>query len=133
MDAKDLRIGNYLQGNNVVKVSAILINGKIRIEGNTSIFYIESKHPCIDPIPLTEQWLIDFGFVKIQKPTSMKGVFCTYYKLGDFVVYLLRDSFEVELIKLGEQFNLVINPKLEVHILQNLYFALTNTELNKKK
>ena len=85
------------------------------------------------PIPLTEEWLLKFGFKKMVYNTKLESIKIVNYQLGNIVVYLLPTSFEIEIIALGEQNNLAINPKLEVHVLQNLYYALKGEELTLNK
>ena len=66
-------------------------------------------------IPLTEEWLLKFGFLK--------------YK-GDNKVFWLNDfEFKNDLKWIFWRGNILKNIK-HVHQLQNLYFALTNKELN---
>lgn len=65
------------------------------------------------PIPLTEEWLIKFGFNRIGKDFVINGIIIHARKRG----YSLRKS--VPDIK-------------NVHSLQNLMFALTNKELTLK-
>ena len=71
-------------------------------------------------IPLTEEWLLKFGFEK----DSIFGVDIKY-KIGYFEVWYFRntDSYMLENIK-----NMKVFIKY-VHQLQNLYFALCNEEL----
>tara|TARA_R110001606_G_scaffold355365_1_gene506345 strand:- start:50 stop:382 length:333 start_codon:yes stop_codon:yes gene_type:complete len=66
----------------------------------------------IKPIPLTEEWLLKFGFKKFKNYNdfSHKGIIIHGRKRG----FVLRKS--VPVIK-------------HVHQLQNLYFALTGEEL----
>ena len=81
------------------------------------------------PIPLTEEWLIKFGF---EKKSVAGWVTCEakYYATGDFViesrptgewVYEWDKKF-VSSSNRGSYFK-------HVHELQNLYFALTGEEL----
>ena len=123
MKAQDLRIGNLLQ-NSFGKIHEVK-------EGNFRGIIIKSLD--LEPIPLTEQLLIDFGF------TSQIGFI-------KFIGEKFKDSsFEVghnDLDKWycyfrnfnkGEQddFVLLRNDLKHVHQLQNLYNALTNKELTK--
>jgi hypothetical protein len=136
MKAQDLRIGNYIEvGLNIKFESVYSIIEEI--SNNSNVVLIKDANilrvmplDVINPIPLTEEWLLKFGFEKNEIPTSLKDFYIINYQLENFVVYLLESSFEIELInKSGEQFNLFINKKKQVHILQNLYFALTGKEL----
>ena len=80
----------------------------------------------VEPIPLTEEWLMRFGFDKVL-PRNDK----MYYRLNDdFVieennVFLLGDD-AFEMLKLRRKIKYV-------HQLQNLYFALTGEELTIKE
>jgi hypothetical protein len=132
MRASDLRIGNlvkYQDNQNIFEVNEISNTG-LGVQDDIEETWIELEY--FEPIPLTEEWLLRFGFEKKFWLTKGIVIKCVYYQLGDIVVYLLKDSFEIELIKQSGQFNLFINFKKEVHILQNLYFALTNQELHYK-
>ena len=147
MKANELRIGNWiLSDDKIVRVMDIhsFTNGEFKNnDGRFGAFIYdgifeprEMSAGCnlFEPIPLTEEWLLKFGFEKIITPTLLKEINITYYKKGNFIIYLLKNSFEVELINQnGEQFNLYINWEKHVHTLQNLYFALTGEELTRKE
>tara|TARA_R110000796_G_scaffold58965_5_gene135843 strand:+ start:3162 stop:3488 length:327 start_codon:yes stop_codon:yes gene_type:complete len=105
MDAKELRIGNYGKEithskNGVVKVS------KRHFED------IEDGEIDLFPIPLTEEWLVKFGFENAEDD----GV------IGFNGLYFWDREDGYSLIISG-------TPVKHVHQLQNLYFALTNEEL----
>jgi len=68
-------------------------------------------------IPLTEEWLIKFGFEKIGRNFTTKDNFIVWLSLST-EAYIFRQTFVLD-IKLDS-----------VHQLQNLYFALNNKELN---
>jgi hypothetical protein len=116
MKENELRIGNY-------------VNKKINLYSNhldyeeivctiTDLCFIERNENVYLPIPLTEEWLIKFGFEKINH-------------IYDGIIFLINK------IKLC----ITLNGKCEirggyipikiqyVHQLQNLYFALTGEEL----
>ena len=131
MEAKELRIGNYIEGYQLVKQQ--LINQK-PIEGTKVYNYVlhsVNKHLlfyCEDyskyrPIPLTEDWLIKFGFTLTP----------SRYEKGDFNIYMLcinnSPHFDYIIIYKGFETKLI---KPNVHTLQNLYFALTGEELELK-
>ncbi len=128
MKAEELRIGNliFCRGE-IIKVTMI---GEYGIQSKTNDATINAKFVTGDlqPIPLTEQWLIDFGFEK--KSWFTKGIVieCIYYQLADLIVYLVDDFFEIEVVTKAGQFNL-FKKWNHVHQLQNLYFALTGEEL----
>lgn len=86
------------------------------------------------PIPLTEQWLKEFGFT--QNPSYKNLYFKDQfrYQLSNRYITLLRPcdkSGESQQNECGYPF-LTDRIKCEyVHQLQNLYFALTATHLNR--
>jgi hypothetical protein len=116
MKANELRIGNwvylcYPDGKKAVEVKELsknFVNG-FGISG-------------IEPIPINEDWLtVGLGFKKVMK----KKDFTTYSS----------DRFGIRVSVYNAGFNIlrVNNKSFEsVHQLQNLYFALTGTELELK-
>jgi hypothetical protein len=119
LEAKDLRIGNYLDGRiGFVVVEEIRKDGcMVKIEGSRSSFIVGGEAPCLTPIPLTEEWLVRFGFEKSafnENVYSNKSIILDKRKLG----WLLCDN-SIDNLKHIEH----------VHQLQNLYFALTGEEL----
>ena len=71
------------------------------------------------PIPLTEQWLKDFGF------KQEHNWFVKYEGKFQFQISISDKGIQVEIHHFG-----FITVDIEyVHELQNLYFVLTNKEL----
>lgn len=108
MKASELRIGNYYNHNGEIK----------KVTPNIILELFENERVWIEPIPITEEWLLNFGFSEklgnwelpnfrfhINKPMNFDGfIFCEGYS--------------------------VITDKIQfIHQLQNLYFALTGEEL----
>tara|TARA_R110000850_G_scaffold27360_2_gene77375 strand:- start:54 stop:419 length:366 start_codon:yes stop_codon:yes gene_type:complete len=117
MEAKELRIGNWIkynfkmQGWNDVQVCANDFHNGFRDDKFVSMNY--------KPIPLTEEWLLKFGF---EKPYF--SWMCDKFHLTEW------DEYPLHWIVSFNKNNAVIVLKLKhVHQLQNLYFALTNEEL----
>ena len=129
MEANELRIGNLIE----YRIQDDLDDRKDWWEVSkidaTDLCILESN---IDydfrPIPLTEEWLLKFGFNK----EYQKGYIGIDVCNSDFVL--------TEPLKMGEwqtnytfQFETGSVPKFKeieyVHQLQNLYFALTGEEL----
>jgi len=119
MKASELRIGNLVN----YKIVDKLDERKKWFEpceiDAVDLQVIDSDY---QPIPLTEEWLLKFGF-----KYSLR--------LDDFMFKDKNDIFEIQSYKKGF-LNLVLwhdNEILQelkyVHQLQNLYFALTNEEL----
>ena len=123
METTDLRIGNLVSYKNedIVVVDAVSKDFILTL----GLFKIST--PDIEPFPVTEQWLLDFGFVKKHvnfrtqsNPTAYNG---GILKLNDFTIYL--DKAEIEWAYRAT----VLDAPKYVHQLQNLYFALTQEEL----
>lgn len=122
--AKDLRIGNLIKWvddeTQVIPITAIrLINFSVGMED-------------IEPIPLTEKWLNVFGFKK--KVLSDDSEYYYTLELNDnkycdlAIISGDKNGFiEVTLFPYEEWFMYKY-----VHELQNLFFAITGTELELK-
>ena len=104
MKASELRLGNW-------------------VEDENGYYQIESEHlqdevfPYLQTweIPLTEEWLLKFGFVK-HKTTDIYPTFAKQmFNWNDGILYIIGYGF--------------MNHIKYVHQLQNLYFALTGEEL----
>lgn len=141
MRASELRIGNQIYVKCIAKECGYdefeaqecnIHNIKGVFEGNDDFLY--------EPIPLTEEWLIKFGFEKVIYDTDetgygtdyeldIKGVGCISYS-DDFSCALFgsKESSKNELGFLPNWDNCK-----HVHQLQNLYFALIGEELKIKE
>ena len=115
MKANELRIGNFVQ--DTLGVDKIGLNAKVKFAD------------IYNGIPLTEEWLLNFGF---ETYTTEKS---KVYKLGNFmVIYVLKGRFAGN--KYLKAFNISFSEFghiKHVHTLQNLYFALTGEELQIRK
>jgi hypothetical protein len=123
MKANELRIGSlvYITDTSTLlfykQVTQINIHNLMYLCGETK----ESFEFEIEPIPLTEDWLLKFGFTHTHNTPHPNRVFMKswtegYFKLEEIINYFWGGSdYSVELEY--------------VHQLQNLYFALTNEEL----
>ena len=75
------------------------------------------------PIPLTEEWLLKFGF-----KTDFyggQGNVCYYASKGKFKIYSLEDNKSYQYDYTTNMFTMIKH----VHELQNLYYALKKQEL----
>ena len=111
LTAQQLRIGNFVEyEGEIYEIDTI---SKLFPTLNTVAFGIGVVGwDNLNPIPLNEEWLLKFGFIKEYK---------WYYKNG------LRLTLIGDLYFRG---NFPIKADIKyVHSLQNLYFALTNEEL----
>lgn len=144
MNANELRIGNLVyttlideddllrkkddnlhivDADDIKSISDWEFNGKKKIKGIYCISY---------PIPLTEEWLLKFGFKK-ETLGDDEGFFYSYRLKNDVycdLSFLSGDKngyLEVTLFPYEQWFRYRY-----IHQLQNLYFALTGEELKIK-
>jgi len=118
----EIRIDNYLKA----PLGEIMQVKQIGHKDNPNYIYCTYENGFgvngFEPIPLTEEWLLKFGFEKHRFSHLKK------HKSG-VVLCLLDDCFVLNNYK----DHLIINYKNKyVHQLQNLYFALTGQELELK-
>ena len=118
LESRQLRIGNLLLGRGAVSQVLEVYENHIKTEK-------ENKIPMriVQGVPLTEEWLLRFGFEKMDR-NSKQGVLSTYQKKGN-KFHVTNSGHVVYGFK-----HLHIN---YVHQLQNLIFALTGEELTLKK
>ena len=144
MKITDLRIGNLVAVKNIqyhpklkgvtLKVTGVQersINGVL--EASVNLEYQRETYSqfmeYINPIQLTEQWLLDYGFIQNSKYFNMK---CGKSRATGNPI-----NFNICHTAIGNY--LVISPANQsiylhsVHQLQNLYFAFTQEELILKK
>lgn len=124
IQANELRIGNLIE---FKKHDPSQIYSKPKWElmevtyGDHS--NIVSRPNDFRPIPLTEEWIEKFGFV-------YDKVFDIYSNKSGHELMFVKDGYiEFYLYEYGGPFKCVEY----VHQLQNLYFALTQTELELKQ
>ena len=134
MEANELRIGNlvYVTDNltNLIfkEITPINIHNLMHLTGwDKSPIDIE-----FEPIPITEEWLLKFGFVKEENNIDVcyqieikDGYFLEYFKSMTYTSLMLREVNNV----VGDSLFYLPNIPTFVHSLQNLYFALTGKEL----
>lgn len=134
MKITELRIGNYILIEGVPQRITGFIpddNHTNLLEGTPSVVFehfkykrdYETEFTECNPIPLTEEWLLKFGFEK----DGYNDHKSYYYTLNGFKLnvddgYLFLDNPN----QLAEAKSIKIK---HVHQLQNLYFALTGKEL----
>jgi hypothetical protein len=116
MTPRELRIGNDVYYNDkVISISVIGLEEYEYLGDTHSKSTLDRRD--YQPIPITEQWLLDFGFERIGNK----------YRLIRGFHWLTVNCYSIYIF--DEQITLIDY----VHQLQNLYFALTGTELELKQ
>ena len=123
MESKELRIGNWVcsdkglpsETNFVITASDILD--------------IDEQAVVIEPIKLTEEWLVKLGFEFYRKEIFRKSFKTGRKKMWQ--IFLFKDGSYYQLRfenSIQSDIGIMIDFK-NVHQLQNLYFSLTGNEL----
>lgn len=123
MKAQELRINNY--------INAVLTNETYTVdiwalrtieEGNFQNSY-NTDVKVFEPIPLTEEWLLKFGFITTQ-----------WDNFNSYRLVIGDNDYAIVIYSNGkcEVGDIIITKINYVHQLQNLYFALTGEELTFK-
>jgi hypothetical protein len=141
MKSKELMIGSYVTVNEKSPWKE-LIGKPVRVIGieerndkyfpkSDSVIAFRFGHETysqfnenIDPIPLTDEWFLKFGFVKNEANWWKKQV--RVVSTGDyteFCVYEKLDAFSYQTCMWCNEYI------KHVHSLQNIYFSLTGSEL----
>lgn len=137
MNNKEFRLGNYIYGveegykETAMEISSLHSDGTFRLKiGKDSVGCYHGNSAV--SIPLTEEWLIKFGFLK-HKNWDMGA---DSYDLSYKDIYF---SHAIRLAKISFKQNLLSNDWISlpnykhVHQLQNLYWCLVGTELLTKQ
>lgn len=129
MKARELRIGNYIENTDSQMASYMVVNADV-IKQNEHTMYAS-----LEPIPLTEEWLLKFGFKHQNKYDLESNLYSKKLKSGYFfTIYSKKQTLDFKTKFIGwKVLNIGFDFKIEyVHQLQNLYFALTGEELTLK-
>ena len=107
IDFKELKIGNWIFSKTYQK--------EIEMKSFFGLCNVESNKELFEPIKLTEEWILKFGFKKYSK---------NFIKYGniEFYIWKIDNSYQIKALD-------VLIKIQTVHELQNLYFLLTKTEL----
>lgn len=120
MKANELRIGNYVLGGKIVWIQQRAI-----VKGVLSGENYDLCYSTLQPIVLTEKWIVELCFEKEHHEDGIFWSFSQIYLDSD-MVFCVTDSTGYNFIRIGNKIKYV-------HQLQNLYFALTSEELTTKK
>ena len=128
MEAREIRIGNYVYVDWVDSGRKLEINHGVHYGTETMVMNVTPTGygialSFVAPIPLTEDWLIKFGFEKSKH----------WYTIGGIAISTdmnrLTQKVDGMYVEIYNQFKC---PKY-VHKLQNLYYELTGEELTVSK
>ena len=127
MKASELRIGNYLEVNDLI-VSISKIEPEHLWDSLKDKWFFQGEE--MQPISITEDWLLKFGFEKEYKGSNDWSNYNSSGEDLESPIIITFENGEIyysagEGVKLSKCFKYV-------HQLQNLYFALTGNELNIK-
>lgn len=110
--ANELRIGNFVYNPNLKEFRCLDIL-------DIRDFAEKRLYLDFESIPLTEEWLIKFGFTE-----EVNSQFVKFWRKNNITIYHRYDLLPNEFIL--SEFDVKIQ---YVHQLQNLYFTLTGKEL----
>jgi hypothetical protein len=121
MKATELRIGNFI----CTVAPCGVVDVKIV---DADILYIAATR-CnnYEPIPLTEEWLLKFGFIRCEMEKSTIVEYCIFDDLGVEYFKICCINILDGLVGYGIKKRIT-----DIHQLQNLYYAMTGEELTLK-
>jgi len=138
ISANELRIGNLVT-NAVNPPEVVLIVRQITNDGNDEggiLAYIQGKtfnyslaDSMINPIPLTEEWLIKFGFEYSEHYLNWQKIKPLDRRLG----FHFGESGRIIFMRESDNYHGISIEVEYVHQFQNLVFSLTGEELTIKE
>ena len=118
MKPNELRINNYVKvqlcTNPIQIITNIMFNGIYTVD-TENVDYAD-----VEPIKLTDKWLINFGFEKTEWDNN--NSFRKMVGNNDYTIVFYSNC----ICEIGD---VIVKEIQYVHQLQNLYFALTENEL----
>lgn len=126
MKAEELRIGNllYYKGSQYVANVQLISGNHFDCRDNDMGCF--TPNGSYEPIPLTEEWLVKFGFAPCREGSTVLQKVIAYSD-ESYPCTLQVSGSGIQICRSGIG---AICPNIEyVHQLQNLYFALTGEEL----
>jgi hypothetical protein len=124
MEAKNLRIGNWVQDEHGIAqyVYRLWKGGAELAEDENGVDDLDYTEDEIFGIPINEEWLLKFGFKDISNSVERRFI------KDNFNWYSSSNEVVVELDNGLNGYDLWTDCK-HIHELQNLFFAITGTEL----
>lgn len=137
MKENELRIGNLVQS--YADIITVEYVDKRFIKGvfnRVDIYNTSIAVKNVNPIPLTEEWLLKFGFEKVEYSDERHGFGNEYnLKVNEDMFFNYSDDFSLCIYRSKESMKneIGIIPEWDaikhVHQLQNLYYSLTGKEI----
>ena len=122
MKAMELRIGDYVN----YRCDALDIHIPVYQVGNGADIQVHENHGYFSPIPLTEEWLLKFGF-RVRDDNEYLDI-----RIRNMLYLAVHLRTLDVILGYNYEWTLPIKTIKYVHQLQNLYFALTGEELTIK-
>lgn len=125
MNANELMLGNYVMYANQLHVVVCVDQTEVRIsrgtgKGNFIITNVKYSDEELQAISLAEQWILDFGFKKIDNRFELDG---ENFKITIFFYDAWHFHYDTD----TEIVQLIGFPK--IHELQNLVFSVSDFNL----
>lgn len=130
MKANELRIGNWLSG--MFNTNDGFLQQPLEISPDV-IYEIYDGVGDYNPIPLTEEWLLRFGFLKADEWHFWINLQTHYFELMYSNLHWYPIIAQLPEMSIEEEQRVGLNAIYHVHQLQNLYFGLTGQELTIKE
>lgn len=138
INTKELMIGNWVLSNQRAREVENIHEDCINLsyscgdyEGGSGSDYYEEVED-VEPIPLTEQILVDCGFKKsFYDVWSKDGIGVVYYN-GDFWLQVYQYNESIQEHEYNEILEANTPPIESLHRLQNLFYLLTGKQLEIK-
>ena len=133
MKANELRIWNYVRFYATESIITAINNNDEENSYVDVASYNDIPIEDLNPIPLTEDWLLKFGFEKEIDEFDIFSIHNSQYSIQHYkngkciFVYSPINELNPE-----DEENVIFLQIKHVHQLQNLYFALTGEELTIK-
>lgn len=123
MKGTDLRIGNLIEiDNQIVTVGGVIVGSVLVLTNKESAIFDCIPITNVKPIPLTEEWLLKFGYEKYYYYYDNKADFRIRKSKNHYIAYFSFNDINYTLCELKH-----------IHHLQNLYHSLTGKELKHEK
>ena len=126
MDIRELRIGNLVLYGSVVTLVETIGKGGINFN-NYPEGYSDIDEDWIQPIPITEEWLLKFGF---EKRGPVDALYNDHWRHPNLNPVFSEETFTA--LTIDDGIDIAYDIKY-VHQIQNVFFVLTGQELTIKE